>query len=147
MAESVVISLRLRPAEARRLRQIARRTGRTTSEVGAQLVGESLRRSDFAFIEFRDSADGRQAFIQGTRLAVWQVISLLRTYRGDVTQTARHLCWPEAKVHAALAYARSFPDEIELAIQENAAVGYDQLSRLLPGIKRFANLRPAKSRR
>jgi uncharacterized protein (DUF433 family) len=146
MAESIVVSLRLPPAEAKRPRQLARRTGRTASEVGAELIGESLRRADFAFIDFRDSDDGRQACIQGTRVAVWQVISLLRAYRGDVAKTAGHLRWPEAKVHAAIAYTRAFPDEIELAIRENEAVDFEKLSRLLPGIKRFPDLFASKPR-
>lgn len=146
MSESIVVSLRLPPAEAKRLQQMARRLGRTASQVGAELVGESLRRADFAFIEFRDSADGRQACIQGTRLAVWQVISLLRTYQGDVAKTASHLRWPEAKVHAAVGYTQAFPEEIELAIQENESVDFQMLSRLLPGIKRFPDILPSKPR-
>jgi uncharacterized protein (DUF433 family) len=147
MPESIVVSLRLPPAEAKRLQQMARRMGRTASQVGAELVGESLRRADFAFIEFRDSADGRQPCIQGTRLAVWQVISLLRTYQGDVAKTAAHLRWPEAKVHAAVAYTQAFPEEIEMAIQENESVDFQTLSRLLPGIKTFPDLLPLKPRK
>src|SRR4051812_18575118 len=113
MSSSTVVSLRLAPEEAERLRKIARRMGRSASEVGAELVTESLRRSEFAFIDFRDSAAGRQAYVQGTRLAVWQVISLLRTYKGDLAKTAAHLRWPEAKVNAATVYAEAFSEEIE----------------------------------
>lgn len=137
MPESIVVSLRLPPTEAKHLRQMARRSGRTASEIGAELVGEGLRRSYFAFIDFRSSSDGRQACIQGTRLAVWQVISILRTYNGDVLKTAGHLRWPEAKVHAAIAYTEAFPDEIDAALQENDSVEFQTLSRLLPGIRRY----------
>jgi hypothetical protein len=35
--------------------------GRTSSETGAILLEESLRRDEFGFIDFRDSALGRQA--------------------------------------------------------------------------------------
>ena len=55
MAITTVVSLRLDPSEAEKLKQLARRAGRTPSELGADLLGESIRRSDFAFIEFRDS--------------------------------------------------------------------------------------------
>jgi uncharacterized protein (DUF433 family) len=116
---------------------MARRLGRSASEVGAELVGESLRRADFAFIEFRDSAAGRQAYVQGTRLTVWQAISALRSFEGDVPKAVAHLHWPEAKMHAAVAYTKAFPDEIEQAIRDNAAVDFEKLSRLLPGIRRF----------
>ena len=140
MAATTVVSLRLDPREAEKLKQLARRSGRTPSEIGADLLGESIRRADFAFIEFRDSADGRQAYIQGTRLAVWQAITVLRSHDSDVAKAAAHLKWPEAKLHAAVAYTKAFPKEIEDAIRENEAVDFETLSRLLPGIQRFADL-------
>ena len=147
MATTVVVSLRLDPNEAEKLKQMARRTGRTPSEVGADLLGESIRRSDFAFIEFRDSASGRQAYIQGTRLAVWQAVSVLRSYGGNVAKAAAHLRWPQAKIHAAIAYTKAFPNEIEDAIKENDSVDFEQLSRLLPGIQRFEDLNVPKSQK
>jgi uncharacterized protein (DUF433 family) len=147
MSSSTVVSLRLPSAEAARLRQMARLKGRTASEVGAELVGESLRRADFAFIDFRDSAGGRQAYIQGTRLPVWQVISLLKTYDGNVGKTAAHLKWPEAKVHAAIAYTEAFPNEIEQALADQASYDFTKVSRLLPGIKRLDDLPRPKRRK
>jgi hypothetical protein len=123
---------------------MARRLGRSASEVGAELVGESLRRADFAFIEFRDSTVGRQAYVQGTRLAVWQAITVLRSYDGDVAKAAAHLAWPEAKMRAAVAYAKAFPDEIEEAIKENAFFDLEKLSRLIPGIQRFEDISQGK---
>ena len=90
MAATSVISLRIPHGEVDRLNKIARRTGRTPSEIGAVFLSESIRRSDFAFIEFRDSESGRQPYIQGTRLAVWQVITVLRSYEGNVDKAAVH---------------------------------------------------------
>lgn len=116
---------------------MARRLGRSASEVGAELVGETLRRADFAFIACRSSGAGRQAYIQGTRLAVWQAIAVLRSFEGDVPKAAGHLHWPEAKMHAAVAYAKAFPDEIEEALQDNSSFDCETLSRLLLGIQRF----------
>jgi len=145
MATTTVVSVRLDPNEVEKLKQLARRVGRTPSELGADLLSESIRRSDFAFIDFRDSASGRQAYIQGTRLAVWQAITVLRSYEGNVAKAAAHLRWPEAKMHAAIAYTKAFPGEIEEAILENESVDFDQLSRLLPGIKRFDNLELPKN--
>ncbi|HRI11509.1 MAG TPA: transcriptional regulator [Verrucomicrobiota bacterium] len=135
MSASAVVSIRLPQDEVSRLGLLAKRLGRTASEVGAQLLGESLRQAEFTFIEFRDSAVGRQPYIQGSRLAVWQVISLLRDYADDVAKTAAHLRWPEAKVHAARAYAQAYPDEIQEAIRDNEAVDFERLSRLLPGMQ------------
>ena len=147
MATTTVVSVRLDPAEVEKLKQLARRAGRTPSELGADLLSESIRRSDFAFIEFRDSASGRQACIQGTRLAVWQAVTVLRSYDGNVSKAAAHLRWPEAKVHAAVAYTKAFPAEIDEAIKENESVDFDQLSRLLPGIQRFEDLKFPQSQK
>lgn len=147
MPPSTVVSLRLDPREAEKLKQLARRTGRTPSEVGADLLSESIRRSDFAFIEFHDSACGRQAYIQGTRLAIWQAITVLRAHDNDVVKAAAHLKWPEAKMHAAVAYTKAFPSEVEDAIRENDAVDFEVLSRLLPGIQRFDEPDSSKAQR
>lgn len=142
MSASAVVSVRLSQDEAGRLRLLAKRMGRSASDVGAQLLAESLRQADFAFIEFRDSPVGRQAYVQGSRLAVWQVITLLRDYQGDVAKVAAHLHWPEAKVHAAVAYAEGYPDEIEDSIRDSESANFETLSRLLPGLQRM----DAKSR-
>lgn len=147
MAATTVISLRIAPSEIDKLKQLARRAGRTPSEVGADFLKEGIRRSDFAFIEFRGSVCGRQAYIQGTRLAIWQAISVLRSHDGNVVKAAAHLKWPEAKMHAAVAYTRAFPTEVEVAIQENESVDFETLSRLLPGIQRFQDLDLPKSRK
>ena len=147
MAATTVVSVRLDPSEVEKLKQLARRVGRTPSEIGADLLSESIRRADFAFIEFRDSASGRQAYIQGTRLAVWQAITVLRSYDGNVVKAAAHLRWPDAKMHAAIAYTKAFPPEIEESIKENESVDIEQLSRLLPGIQRFEDLKLTKSQK
>lgn len=140
MATTTVVSVRLDPVEVEKLKQLARRVGRTPSEIGADLLSESIRRADFAFIEFRDSASGRLPYIQGTRLAVWQAITVLRSYDGSIAKAAAHLKWPEAKMHAAVAYTKAFPSEIEESIRENESVDFEQLSRVLPGIQHFEAL-------
>lgn len=58
---SVVVSLRLPVESGNRLRRMAKRHGWSPSDAGARLVEEGLRRAEFAFIDFRDSAAGRQA--------------------------------------------------------------------------------------
>jgi len=109
----VVISMRLPAESGNRLKRMANRHGWTPSDASARLVEEGLRRSEFAYIDFRDSGAGRQAYIQGSSLAVWEILLLVQSYRGDVSAVARHLKWPEAKVQAAINYAKSFPEEIE----------------------------------
>lgn len=134
---SQVMSLRLKDQQMERLRRIARRLGRTPSEVGALLVEEGLREAEFACVEFRDSAVGRQAYIKGSRLAVWEVVEIARGYGLDVERTAEHLRWPAFKVQAALNYAVAFPEEIDYAIADNDSCDFEKLSRVLPQLERF----------
>jgi len=138
---SVVISMRLPVESGNRLKRMATRHGWTASDASARLVEEGLRRAEFAFIDFRDSAAGRQAYIQGSTLAVWEVMLLVRDYKADCASVARHLNWPEAKVQAAINYAKAFPSEIETAFSENASVDWEELKRMLPQAQKFMSHR------
>ena len=143
-ARSIVISMRLPPESSKRLKRMAARHGWTPSDASARLVEEGLRRQDFAFIDFRDSAVGRQAYIQGSSLAVWEVAMLLRAYSQDVAAVAKHLCWPEVKVQAAQNYAKAFHDEIGRALAENDAMDFESLRRMLPQAVQITLKGPAK---
>jgi len=143
---SVVLSMRLPVESGKRLKRLANRHGWTASDASARLVEEGLRRSEFAFIDFRDSAAGRQACIQGQTLAVWEVILLVRSYHGDISAVARHLRWPAAKVEAAVNYAAAFPAEIEEALAENEATDFERLKRMLPQAMEFAPKEAARHR-
>lgn len=140
---STVVSLRVSEKQAERLQRKARQWGRSPSETGALLLEEGLRKDEFAFIDFRDSAVGRQAYIQGSRLAVWQVVTLVRSFGDGVKSAAEHLAWPAAKVQAALNYAQAFQEEIEAAISDNQSYDFKKISRLLPQAEVFAS--PAKA--
>jgi hypothetical protein len=141
---SVVISMRLPVASGKRLKRMASRHGWTPSDASARLVEEGLRRSEFAFIDFRDSPAGRQACIQGSTLAVWEVMLLIRSYKADASAVARHLRWPEAKVRAAVNYAEAFPDEIKEAMAENDSADFDTLKRMLPQAIEFVSRKATK---
>ena len=133
----VVISMRLPEESGKRLKRMANRHGWTPSDASARLVEEGLRRSEFAFIDFRDSAAGRQAYLQASTLAVWEVLLLVQSYEADLLAVARHLKWPEWKVQAAVNYAKAFPEEIEETLSENAATDLEALKRMLPQIAEF----------
>src|SRR6266436_4311173 len=141
---SIVLSMRLPVESGRRLKRIAHRHGWTPSDASARLVEEGLRRSEFAFLDFRDSPAGRQAYIQGSTLAVWEVILLLQSYKGNIAAVAKHLRWPEAKVRAAVNYAEVFPGEIDEATTENDSADFETLKRMLPQAVDFA---PRKTKR
>jgi hypothetical protein len=128
----MVISMRLPTKSGQRLKRMAKRHGWTPSDASARLVEEGLRRSEFAFIDFRDSAAGRQACLQGSTLAVWEVMLLLRSYKNDMRAVANHLHWPVMKVQAAICYAEAFPEEVNDAVTENDSTDFGALTRMLP---------------
>jgi hypothetical protein len=129
---SRVITIRLQEAQAERLTRLARRLGYSQGQAGARLIEEALRMSEFALVDFRDSPVGRQAYIQGSSLAVWEVIMLLRERGDNVVATATYLGWPVLRVQAATNYAEAYVDEIDAAIADNAAQTETVLRRMLP---------------
>jgi uncharacterized protein (DUF433 family) len=89
--------------------------------MAALLVEEGLRLRDFPGIEFRDTPIGRQAFIAGTRLGVWQVVAAAES--DDSAQAiadAFGLTQPE--VALALAYSHAYPDGVAAAIEDSVAL-------------------------
>ena len=137
----MVVSMRLPSESGRRLKRLAHRHGWTASDAGARLVEEGLRRSEFAFIDFRDSSVGRQAYIQGSTLAVWEVMLLVNSYHGNARSVAKHLGWPQSKVTAATMYADAFPNEIKQALAENSETDFLALKRVLPQSSEFGTRR------
>ena len=138
--------MRLPVASGNRLKRMASRHGWTPSDASARLVEEGLRRSEFAFIDFRDSPAGRQACIQGSTLAVWEIMLLVRSYKASPKTVAKHLEWPLTKVQAAVHYAEAFPIEIDQALSENDAMDFTALKRMLPQASEFVARKTAKKR-
>jgi uncharacterized protein (DUF433 family) len=140
----MVVSMRLPTESGKRLKRMASRHGWTPSDAGARLVEEGLRRSEFAFIDFRDTPAGRQACTQGSSLAVWEIVLLLRAYKSDAAAVAAHLRWPRMKVQAAIHYAEAFSAEIDEAIAKNDATDFKALKRMLPQAAEFAFKKAAR---
>jgi hypothetical protein len=80
---------------------------------------------------------GRQAYIQGSGLAVWEVMLLVRSYRNDLQAVAKHLRWPYTTVQAAVGYAEAFSGEIDEALAENEATSFAMVKRMLPQAVEF----------
>ena len=129
---SKVVSTRLSEETENRLQRLARRLGKTPSETGAMLIEESLRETEFAYIEFRDSPVGRQAYMKNSNLAVWQVMMLADIYERNIEETANHLQRSIDWIQAAFNYAETYPQEISLAIDDDRAINYTTIKRLLP---------------
>lgn len=60
-----------------------------------------------------------------------------RDYKNNVSKIAKHLHWTEAKVQAAINYARAFPEEIRMALANNDSMDTEALFKMLPQTKEF----------
>lgn len=132
---SQVVSTRLPDQTAERLKRFARRLGKTPSETSAILIEESLRESEFPYIEFRHSALGRQAYLKNSSLALWEVIQIAQGYELDEQKTAEHFQRPLEWVRSALLYAIAYSEEIQTAIADAQAANETSLKRLLPQLE------------
>src|SRR5215813_13475255 len=106
------------PARYERLVAKQARAAKTSkSDLVARYVIEKSLETEFPGISFRDSLSGREAYLTGHRVAVWEVLSVHQETR-SVEKTASHFRWPRALVKRALAYAKAFPEEVHTARDE-----------------------------
>jgi len=126
------IDIEMPDEQAARLDRFAMSVRKSPREATAQLIEEGLRHAEFPAVEFRDSDSGRQAYVVGSSLAVWEVVMTDESYGRSAEQTAAHLRWPLTRVEPVLAYARTYQQEIAAALQENRSVSPANLQRLLP---------------
>lgn len=100
------------PARYERLVAKQARAAKTSkSDLVARYVIEKSLETEFPGISFRDSLSGREAYLTGHRVAVWEVLSVHEETR-SVEKTAEHFRWPLVLVRRALSYAKAFPEEI-----------------------------------
>ena len=86
--------------------------GLKRSQLVSRDVTEKVLERAYPGIGFRDGAAGREAYLVGHRVAVWEVERVYRELR-SLAKTADHFGWPLALVQRAWAYAQAFPQEIE----------------------------------
>ena len=106
------------PARYERLVARQARGAKTSkSDLVARYVVEKSLETEFPGISFRDSLSGREAYLSGRRVAVWEVVAVYDENK-SVQKTAQHFGWPPALVKRALAYAKAFPEEIQKSREE-----------------------------
>ncbi|MBA4150234.1 MAG: hypothetical protein H0X66_19160 [Verrucomicrobia bacterium] len=81
---------------------------------------EKALEEEYPGIGFRDFVGGREAYVLGHRVAVWEVVDVYHEAK-TIAKTADHFGWTPALVRCALAFAKAFPDDI--AKQRHAEVG------------------------
>src|SRR5215475_131912 len=90
----------------------ARAAKTSKSNLVARYVIEKSLETEFPAISFRDSLSGREAYITGHRVAVWEVVEVYNEIK-SIERTAEHFSLPSVLVRRALAYANAFREEIQ----------------------------------
>jgi hypothetical protein len=116
---TVVQSCRLEADHAALLSRQAKRRHLEVSTLSSLYLKEKALEEEFPGIGFRDSDGGREAYVLGHRVAVWEVMDVYKEAK-SIARTADHFGWPDYLVKCALAYGREFPREI--AAQRRAEV-------------------------
>jgi uncharacterized protein (DUF433 family) len=109
---TVVQSCRIGADDAALLSRQAKRRHLEVSTLSSLYLKEKAIEEEFPGVGFRDSIGGREAYLQGHRVAVWEVIDLYNEAK-SIARVAEHFRWPPSLVRCALAYAKAYPAEIE----------------------------------
>jgi hypothetical protein len=117
---TVVQSCRIEQKDAALLSRQAKRRHLEVSTLSSLYLKEKALEEEFPGIGFRDAAAGREAYVLGQRVAVWEVVDVHHEAK-SISRTADHFSWPDYLVKCALAYAKQYPDE--MAAQRQAEVG------------------------
>ncbi len=117
---TIVQSCRIEKDHAALLSRQAKRRHLEVSTLSSLYLKEKALEEEFPGIGFRDAAGGREAYVLGQRVAVWEVADVYREAK-SISRTADHFGWPEYLVKCALAYAKQYPEEI--AAQRQAEAG------------------------
>jgi uncharacterized protein (DUF433 family) len=108
---TVVQSCRIEKSRASLLSRQAKRRNIEVSTLAAQYLEEKALEQEYPGVGFRDSAGGREAYVLGHRVAVWEVQEA-QGQLGSVQKTADHFHWPPALVRSALAFAKEQPAKV-----------------------------------
>jgi hypothetical protein len=111
LMQTVVQSCRLDKEAAKLLSRQAKRRQLDVSTLSSLYLKEKAMEEEFPGIGFRDASGGREAYVLGHRVAVWEVIDVHREAK-TIARTADHFGWPDYLVKCALAYAKAFSRNI-----------------------------------
>lgn len=109
---TVPFNVRIPEPLLRDIRSCAEQQRTSASAVATRLLEEGIRTARFPGIDFRDTPSGRQPFIVGTGLTVWELLMIWRDHKRDaryVLENYPHL--REQQVRAGVAYAEAFREE------------------------------------
>jgi uncharacterized protein (DUF433 family) len=117
---TIVQSCRIEEDHAALLTRQAKRRHLEVSTLSSLYLKEKALEEEFPGVGFRDSVGGREAYVLGHRVAVWEVVDVHQETK-TIAKTAEHFRWTPSLVRCVLAYAKSFTEEIRQ--QRQAEVG------------------------
>ena len=117
---TIVQSCRLEANHAALLSRQAKRRHLEVSTLSSLYLKEKALEEEYPGIGFRDSVGGREAFVQGHRVAVWEVMDVYREAK-TIRNTADYFRWTPALVRCALAYAQACAKEMSQQRRAEAA--------------------------
>jgi len=108
---TIVQSCRIDEDNAALLSRQAKRRHLEVSTLSSLYLKEKALEEEYPGVGFRDSIGGREAYVLGHRVAVWEVLEVYGEAK-TVAKTARHFRWPPALVRSALAFTKEFMAEV-----------------------------------
>ena len=132
MAKSEPFSLRLSPVLEAMITDEAKRTRRSKGAVVEALAEEALKTRLFPGVAFRGTDWERRAWVIGTALDVWEIVTACRDF-ASVDAMAKKTDLTERQIRLALAYHERFPEEIDDIIARNRRT-LDELRAEFPTI-------------
>lgn len=108
---TVVQSCRIEKDHAALLAKQAKRRHLEVSTLSSLYLKEKALEEEYPGIGFRDAAGGREAYVLGHRVAVWEVEDIYRE-TGSTAKTAAYFRWLASLMRCALAYAKALSEEI-----------------------------------
>jgi uncharacterized protein (DUF433 family) len=119
--KSVVKSVRLDKKTLSEVESLLRLKNETFSSITAELLTEAIKMRRCPGIIFVEGATGRRARIEGSGIDVWELISAYHDLKDDLPALKEAFHWlTERQIMAAIGYARTYPDEIEMLITKNS---------------------------
>ena len=98
----------------------AKRRHLEVSTLSSLYLKEKAIEEEFPGLGFRDAVGGRETYVLGQRVAVWEVVDVYGEAK-SVSRAADHFGWPDYLVKCALAFAKQYPEEIRA--QRRSEVG------------------------
>ena len=117
---SVQKSMRIPKETVKEIQEIAQQTGKDFSSVAKELLEEAIKMHRCPGIVFDEGVRSRRARIAGTGIEVWEVIANYKSVGDDFERLHAIYHWlTSPQLRAALAYYRTYQDEIDHLITRN----------------------------